>query len=162
MRQLYLLRHALAVERESGTEDCDRPLSRPGKKRMKEIARAIARLDLKLDLVLASPFQRARQTAGLLLDALDPTPPLTLTETLQPEAAVRQVIDLLEREHADHRRISLVGHEPHLSHLAAWLLTGRAGTWLELKKAGLVALSYATPGDATLHWLLTPSQLEAM
>jgi phosphohistidine phosphatase SixA len=59
----------------------------------------------------------------------------------------------------------LVGHEPDLSALASLLLTGGGGLTITLKKGGLCRLSaerLRVGRCASLEWLVTPSQLEAM
>ena len=62
---LYILRHGIAVER--GTpgyaKDADRPLTLEGERKLQLIAQAMKALDLAFDLILSSPYLRARQTA---------------------------------------------------------------------------------------------------
>ena len=64
---LYFLRHGIAVEPEEwqGSDD-DRPLTKEGIAKMKDAARAIADLALRIDVVVSSPLQRACTTATLV------------------------------------------------------------------------------------------------
>ena len=49
---LYLMRHAIAVEPDEFFEDRERPLSEKGRRRMGKIARNLEKLDLSFDLIL--------------------------------------------------------------------------------------------------------------
>ena len=64
---LYLLRHGIAVER--GTpgldKDADRSLTPKGERRLWRITEAMEALKLSFDLILSSPYLRARQTAEI-------------------------------------------------------------------------------------------------
>jgi phosphohistidine phosphatase len=58
--------------------------------------------------------------------------------------------------------VAIVGHEPHLSGLVTWLMTGQIDSRLELKKGAACLLRFERApgeGEATLRWALTPSQL---
>jgi phosphohistidine phosphatase SixA len=62
--------------------------------------------------------------------------------------------------------VSLVGHDPHLSVLAALLLAGPGATVnLALKKGGAFCLSCPgrpAPGKALLRWSVDPKILTAL
>ena len=66
--ELLLIRHAIAEERNSGdwSGDRERPLTSAGADRFRRIARVLATVWDPPDLVLASPYARAWQTAQLL------------------------------------------------------------------------------------------------
>ena len=58
--------------------------------------------------------------------------------------------------------VAIVGHEPHLSRLVAWLLTGKPSDFITMKKGGACLLEFekgARQSGGTLAWLLRPSQL---
>ena len=69
---LYLLRHGLAVPLDpaSFAKDSERPLTPEGRRKLEEVARAMVAMELAFDLVLSSPYLRARQTAELVVAAL--------------------------------------------------------------------------------------------
>jgi phosphohistidine phosphatase SixA len=71
---LFLLRHAIAVEPGalSGASDAARPLSPEGKEKMRKIARGMKALDLSFDLILSSPYVRARETAEIVAASSGP------------------------------------------------------------------------------------------
>jgi len=65
----------------------------------------------------------------------------------------------------DGERVVLVGHEPHLSSVISWFLSGSAGrSLLVLKKSQAVLLSTkkAAPGGAALVWSLPPRVLRKL
>ena len=67
--ELYLLRHAIAVEREHFCgEDRERPLTPAGIKKMRRIARGMKAMKLSFDLILTSPYERAKDTAALVAE----------------------------------------------------------------------------------------------
>jgi phosphohistidine phosphatase SixA len=55
--RLYLVRHGIASERlgPGVTRDADRPLTDEGKDEMRVVARGLARLNVKPDVVLCQP-----------------------------------------------------------------------------------------------------------
>ena len=60
MTHLYIVRHGIAVEPGTpGIPDDERLLTSKGEKRIRQIARGLVRLDLKLDRIVTSPLPRA-------------------------------------------------------------------------------------------------------
>jgi phosphohistidine phosphatase len=161
--ELYILRHAIAVER--GTpgykKDSDRPLTKEGEAKMRQIAEAMLGMELKFDLILSSPYVRAKQTAQIVANELDEE--VTFTDLLVPDGNALDLIAEINDEKP--QRVLLVGHEPDLSRLISVLVTGGSDAAIELKKGGLCKLTSEklTFGQcATLNWLLTPKQLRAL
>ena len=161
--EIYILRHGIAVER--GTrgyrKDSDRPLTKEGEEKTRQIATVLAAMDLQLDLILSSPFLRAKQTAEIVGEALGEE--VTFTDLLEPDANPSALIAEINDEKP--LRVMLVGHEPDLSQLISILITGQSNVSIELKKGGLCKLTSdkLTFGQcATLNWLLTPKQLRSM
>src|SRR5437016_2669513 len=70
--ELYVLRHAIAfTAAEAGVkQDAERPLSPDGREKMERIAAAMKKIDVEVDLILSSPFVRAKQTAAIAHDAV--------------------------------------------------------------------------------------------
>jgi phosphohistidine phosphatase len=161
---LYLLRHAIAVERETpGVEDdSKRELTPKGAAKMRRVARGMLALELKFNLILSSPYLRTRQTADIVADEFNARSILRFTDSLIPGAAGEQVIAEITKHHLKRENILLVGHEPLLSSLIATLISGDSTLDISMKKGGLCclttsALSYGR--CAVLEWLMYPSQL---
>jgi phosphohistidine phosphatase len=161
--EIYILRHGIAIERGAPgyKKDSDRPLTSEGEEKMHQIAAALLAMDLKFDLMLSSPYERASRTAQIVADELDDE--VTFTKFLEPEgnplALIGQIND------AGPERVLLVGHEPDLSRLISVLISGASDAAFELKKGGLCKMTtrkLSFGRCATLNWLLTPKQLRAL
>ena len=164
---LFLLRHGIAVERGTPgySRDSDRPLTPKGERRLANIADAMEAMGLTFDLILSSPYVRARQTAEIVADALGLKQKLEFSEALTPDGDAKALIAELNRLGPEPGNVLLVGHEPFLSALVSLLTTGEPRLALDFKKGGLCKLEAETlrPGRcATLAWLLTPRQMGLM
>jgi phosphohistidine phosphatase len=165
--KLLLVRHAVAEPRveEGGTQPDDalRALTARGRRRMEEIARALAWLSDPPDVLASSPLVRATETAAILADAFEGVTPVSVPE-LEPGAGPEAVVKWLRHLPADHT-VAAVGHEPDLSITASWLIAGRKDPVLTFKKGGACLIDLEDgvgQGAATLRWLLTPKQLRAL
>jgi phosphohistidine phosphatase len=144
---VFLVRHAVA---EDGEDDAARPLSRKGARRFAQTARGLVELELPIATVLHSPRLRAMQTAELLSAPFEAQLRVSAELDGPPSEAL---LDALTEGAA------LVGHEPHLSTLLAWLVTGdqRLARAFELKKGSVAWLSgEPRPGKMVLTALLPP------
>ena len=164
---LYIQRHAIAVDR--GTKgyetDSKRPLTGKGAEKMQGIAEGMLTLQLSFDRILSSPFVRARQTAGIVAEVLHETKKLEFTADLEPGGDPGRLIDLIGERHGPDSSILLVGHEPYLSGLISILVAGVQNPSITMKKGGLCKLRVAGlryGRCAVMEWLLTPHQLRLM
>ena len=164
---LYLLRHGIAAEPElAGFEpDSERPLTAKGEARLRVAARAMEELDLSFDLILSSPFLRAKQTAGIIVRSLKLRKKLAFSDDLTPVGNPRLLIQQLNQFRPEPENVLLVGHEPYLGKLVALLAAGNTSLEIDFKKGGLCKLEaeFLFYGRcAKLVWLLTPRQMELM
>ena len=166
--ELYLLRHAIAIDRGTesylGDADANRPLTDEGIRKMTEAARGMQRLALSFDLILSSPLPRAWETARIVASAVGNENRLVECPELAPEAPLGGVIDLL-RSHGKKESLLLVGHEPGLSRLVVHLLHAGSSECLEFKKGGLAKMRLGFPHgqpQGLLEWLLTPRILRTI
>jgi len=162
---IHILRHAVAVER--GTEgydrDSERPLTPDGKKKMEEIAGGMHALGLAFDLILSSPYLRARQTAEIVAGVFGGT--VEFSDHLSADGNAQELVRELRQRARDANSVLLVGHEPYLSGLISVLLSGNPRVGLTMKKGGLCKLSVQDlryGPCASLEWLLTPKQLRSL
>lgn len=164
---LYFLRHGIAVDRaDSGkpSDDRERALTPKGIKRMRKAAKGLVTLSLSFDRILTSPFERARQTAKIVAEALRSEDRLEEVQELAPDQSVQDLLSGLAKYSGD-KNILLVGHEPLLSSTVSFFLSGKAGAEVLLKKGGLCCLEVdgVPPREsAVLHWALTPKQLRLL
>lgn len=165
--ELYLLRHGLAVERgEPGfAEDSARPLTPKGRRQIRKSAAAIRKLAGRFDLILSSPYLRAKQTAEIAARELAAKGRLKLSNALAPGGSARNLCRQLAREKPIPEKVLLVGHEPDLSRLASLWASGQTTLQIDFKKGGLCKLETVAPHAgkcAVLCWLLTPKQIRRL
>jgi phosphohistidine phosphatase len=133
--KLLLVRHAEAAAVAATGLDADRPLTPKGHRQAARLASALVGWGETPTVVASSPWLRARTTA----EALRGDAPLVVVPELAAgdEAATARALAPLMGG-----RLVAVGHEPWLSALAAWLLTGRAaGMRVHFRKGAALALS---------------------
>ena len=164
---LYILRHGIAVDPGSPNypSDADRPLTPKGERKLQRITEAMQALDLSFDLILSSPYVRARQTAEIVAEACGARKKVEFTDSLVPGGSHKRLIDLLNNLKPPPENVLLSGHEPSLSGLISLLVSGEQGFSVVMKKGGLCKLSveHLKPGRcASLDWLLTPRQMALM
>lgn len=164
--KLYLIRHSNAVE--LGTQDFDddsqRPLTEKGREKMDGIASALQGLGLIPDLIVSSPYVRARQTAEILGKGLNYKGQIQLNEALIPMGDAETMIGEINEKYLVGELI-LVGHEPSMSLLISSLTAGNSDLAITMKKGSVCCLEaddLRVERRASLEWLLTPKILSAL
>ena len=158
---LYIIRHAIAVPRGAPEyeDDSQRPLTDKGRKKMNKIVKGFRQFGVELDMILSSPYVRARDTAKILANEFNMQDQIRFTDHLIPPADFKDLIDEVQEKY-DVDSLALVGHEPMLGELIGWLTTGNKDLMINFRKGGVCYLSaddlYRTY-RATLEWLLTPA-----
>jgi phosphohistidine phosphatase len=159
---VVVIRHGPAGDPEAwkaeGRDDRLRPLTSDGKKDMREAAFGLATLQPQVDIVATSPLVRAVQTAELIASQFGCK--VVTVDALTPDQEPSKALDWLRTLPSD-QTAALVGHEPHLSSLVSYMLAGKTGSFVELKKGGacLLEAKSASPGSSILKWLLTRREL---
>lgn len=136
---LYIVRHAEAVPRGApGMPDEKRPLTPEGQKDFRQTARWLKNSGVRFDRLYFSPWLRAAATAEMLMPLVIEEAVSTVELTRSPRQA------LLEAFQGE--TVGVVGHEPYLSELLAWLLFDdrSAASRFDLKKGGVAHL-HGTP-----------------
>lgn len=161
---LYLMRHGIAIDREDPNcpPDPERFLTKKGMEKTRAVAQGLRALGIKPDVMLASPFVRAVQTAEVTAAALGfARDRIRRTETLifghKPAELFRELAKVRGKE------IMCFGHAPHLDEVIAFALGCRAPI-TSLKKAGVACLELeatSAPRGALL-WLHTPRSLRIL
>lgn len=156
--RLYFLRHGKAENRTDWSgADASRPLTTEGEEAMRREAKSLRAMDLALDVVVTSPFARARRTAEIVCDELGLSGRLVDDERLAGGFDVRR-LEQVAAAHAGAEAIMVVGHEPDFSATVAELIGGGD---IVFKKGGLARVDVTAPvaGGGRLVWLLTPPLL---
>jgi phosphohistidine phosphatase len=165
--KLFLLRHAPAEPLGSDrlATDEKRALTLEGMDKMRQAAAGMKAFGLKFEVILSSPYLRARQTAEIAAKALRLSKRLQFTVNLAVGAKSVALVSEIQLRHPSASTVLLVGHEPFLSHLASWLLSGRETLGIHFRKGGLMCLEIERikPGQcAILEWFMTPGQMVRM
>ena len=145
---LILWRHADA---EDGVPDSSRKLTAKGEKQAQQMGQWLkARLPEKFKLI-ASPAKRAQQTAQALSKTFD------TDKTISPGADAISVLTASGWPGAK-GAVVVVGHQPTLARVAAFLLAGEEADW-SMKKGSSWWISNRTRQDETqtiLRVMMTP------
>lgn len=162
---LYLVRHAIAAERGDGAfpNDDERPLTPDGIHKFRLASQGLAELGMKPGRIVSSPLLRARQTAEILRDIVAKDVSITISPALSPGAEYGAIVKAIAPYSED--EVAVVGHEPHLSGLASYLLVGGDSAVLEFKKGAVARLKFperAAPGAGSLEWLIQPGALRLL
>lgn len=135
---LYLIRHASA--RHPNTvyhDDSERPLDDKGFLQSTTLLEYMRKMDVGFDYVCSSPYSRALQTAK-------PLKSITKNKQIITESLVSFDFRALIEELKSLKRaktVAMVGHEPYMSSLASYILTGREHHLnIRFKKAAVMHL----------------------
>jgi phosphohistidine phosphatase len=163
--RLLVVRHAIAEDREafarSHKDDAARPLTAEGRRKMERGAAGLHELVPELELLAASPFTRAFETAEIIAKAYGGGLRVERVPALAPGGGVGRVVEWLASLRTA-GTVAAVGHEPDLSQLVCALLAGSDGPFLELRKGAACLLEFPGPvakSGATLDWFLGPKHL---
>ncbi len=150
----------MAAERgEEFPDDSKRPLTSEGIARLRKEAKALEGLGVSFDQILSSPLVRARQTADVFAEELKGKPPIANTDALTPAGSPGAVIQELAK-HMRKASIALVGHEPNMGELAAFLIGAKVP--LPFKKGAICRIDFSVfppKGKGELCWFVTPKML---
>jgi len=117
--RIYLVRHGDAVPEEDAGSDRDRWLSSRGREAARVLGRLLREQRIEPMTIVCSPLPRAVQTAELLAASLDYLGAISswrcLEPSAQPTVAAAQIAALPGAT-------IVVGHEPSISALGAFLL----------------------------------------
>jgi phosphohistidine phosphatase len=117
--RIYLVRHGDAVHEDEAGSDRDRWLSPRGREAARILGRLLRDTRVEPDAIVCSPLPRAVQTAELLAQSLDFIAHIPSWRCLEPSAQPRVAANLLA---AAGNSVIVVGHEPSISALGAFLL----------------------------------------
>jgi phosphohistidine phosphatase len=125
------------------------------------VARGLARIVRRPDVLLTSPLPRARATAEIAALAFE-----RIVPRHEPALALENVDGIIAalKTQPPGATVALVGHEPVLSELLARLLSASDGERLAFEKGGaaLVDLPDGPAAAGRLIWFLPPRALRAV
>jgi len=159
---IYFLRHASAGEHlVNPKKDEKRALDKEGIEQCGYVGRALAALEVQVDVIISSPLKRATQTASLVGNEMGYEGKLQIESTLRPAATFADFRRLLEK-YASQESIMVVGHNPNLSQFLGTVISeSGCEASVDLKK-GAVARVDMRRTSGTLLWCLTPKTLRTL
>src|SRR5881275_2483942 len=147
--KLYFLRHGEADWPNWKEPDDERPVTKRGKREMRDVAKFLARLKVRPTLIVTSPLPRASQTAEIAADYLKAK--LREDESLAPGFGMSELRTVLKRHRS--KVLMLVGHEPDFTSV----IGGLTDASLKLSKAGVALLDIDPEAEeGKLLWLFPP------
>lgn len=151
--KLYLLRHGIADHPDWTAPDSGRPLNVEGIDSLRKYGKRLTRWGVEPDLILHSPYVRARQTAEIVASGIDATSRLREEARAAPGFSLDRLARILE-EHAAESSLMLVGHNPDFEEVASALI---GGARIKFGKGAMCCIE--TGGGAsptgTLKWFAT-------
>jgi phosphohistidine phosphatase len=149
---LYLVQHA---EAKSEAEDPTRDLTEKGKLDIEAVAHHVKRLHVQVSQILHSGKARAKSTATILGNHLQPSGGISEAPGLAPMDAPEIWAKRIAKMDED---IMLVGHLPHLGRLAALLMSGdKERKVVNFQMGGAVRLQLMEAGQWALDWMIVPN-----
>lgn len=135
--EIYLIRHGIAAERGTYTDDAERPLVKEGRSKTARVAKRLGDLGVNFEVILTSPLVRAQETALILQDQ-GLSDRLEIFEPLTPQGQLEAWLDWYKQQQP--RVVALVGHQPDLGDWAETLVWGSSKSQILLKKAGIIGI----------------------
>lgn len=155
MTTLYLVRHGIADSYSPTGQDSGRHLTPEGERRIERIGTALHNRSILPDMIIASPYTRAQQTAAILAAKVEYSHAIESDQRLIPVATPRTVHTFLQ-EWKDKDSLMLVGHEPWMSSAVTLLIaTGILAIAYEPGSVCCVNIERLHPPGGSLRWFLT-------
>lgn len=141
MKSLYIARHAKSSWDHPGLEDYQRPLSEQGKKRSRYIVDYLQQHDVKIDIIMSSHAERARETAKIIARAINyPEQNIVISKNIyfgNADTMFNYFYDLSE----DVQSLMFVGHNPTFTYFANHFLSKKLDN---LPTSGIVCIEFET------------------
>lgn len=144
----------------AGLSEEARPLTIDGGQRLARATAMLPGVEPQLQAVLASPLERALQSARLLAQAYGIA--VTRAELLRPGTPPATLDAGLERFAGSPAPVVLVGHEPDLGLIAGWWLCGTEAPLLHFGKGTIGGFDFESapgPGAGRLRYLVPEAVL---
>lgn len=139
MKELFIIRHAKSSWKDSSMRDFDRPLNDRGKKDAPNMGDRLMMKNIKPDLIVSSPANRAKTTANIIAEKVQYGSDKIQYNADIYGASVAEMIKLINRLDDRHQRVFLFGHNPTFTELAEELSNEHFGN---LPTCGIVGLQF--------------------
>ncbi len=166
MKNVYLVRHGKAESVTIETTDFKRSLIERGTVEARIVAARMHLLGLDPDLIVASPAQRALQTARIFAEETGYVKRNIVTRKTLYDQLPDAVFDILQTVDDEKSSVMIVGHNPTIEEVASLLVKGHG---LTVPTSGVVAVRCKvdnwggiSPGSGKLLEMLAPGKLPGL
>lgn len=162
--ELYIIRHATAVEANAYISDENRYLSDKGKKEAQMMGTFLKALKLCFNVVLSSPLIRAVDTAKLLIkfSGSEGASKIEICDFLLPGAHFQNLAQELKK-YENEKRIAILGHSPDVNNIISKICFQSDVTGVKLKNCAIAFIDEVTLGktlSGKLRWIIEPDLLQ--
>jgi phosphohistidine phosphatase len=117
MKRIYLVRHAKSSWKDPRLTDINRPLNKRGKKDAPFMGDQLNKNQIKPDLILSSPANRAKNTALIISEKIcHPAKKIVFKDELY-EASERKLLDFIKKLDERIDSVMIFAHNPGLTQL---------------------------------------------
>ena len=162
VKQLIIIRHAIAEDPTTDKSDSERVLTLKGIERMKRAAKGLKKICPEIQAVVTSPYSRATATAEIIASTYGLKDILT-TSYLEPGKDRTALLRKLNQ--LPYESIAIIGHQPDLGLFANLLINGNLYSPFNLKKGGMIMISVQDGlmrASSELQWFMSPKQLRML
>lgn len=162
--KIYIFRHGIALDRDEAlikkVEDAGRPLTEKGRERNQQMLNWFKQQEISIEAMVVSPYLRAVQTSVQLKDIVKGKTFSGVVELI-PSAPPQAFVQWTKAHAKNLTNILVIGHEPQLTCLASWLVSGSQVSNIDLKKSGCICLEVESllelgPRSAIIKWIIGP------
>lgn len=139
MKTLYIMRHPHKEVAIPNQDDFDIKLSKEGIEEAKNIAQKLNSLNIKPDLIVASPASRTKTTAEIVSEILEYNKSIMYNEVLF-QAYVNELFETITYTFDTVNSLLLIGHNPSLTALTITLDVYRQ----EIKPGEVIKVEFDT------------------
>lgn len=143
-KTLYLVRHAKSSWTDMSLGDFNRPLNKRGLRDAPEMGKRLKDRKIMPGIILCSPAQRARQTAGLLFKDMGGSMDTIQFDEQIYEASADTLMDLIRNLPDNSASAMIIGHNPSMG----WLANQLADSHMDR----MPTCAIATLELETSHW----------
>ncbi|MGD9210879.1 MAG: phosphohistidine phosphatase SixA [Desulfobacteraceae bacterium] len=148
---IYLVQHGKSLSKEV---DPEKGLSQEGTAQVKRIAQVAQSYCIRVSKILHSGKKRAKQTAEIFANQLNPKEGV---EKINGIAPLDNVVDFAENLNLKSNQM-IVGHLPFMSHLISYLVMGSVNPPIfNVQNGGIICLDQDVEYDSVvIKWALMP------
>lgn len=156
--EIYLMQHGPNLQKDVDPEES---LSPEGETQIATAGRAMKRMGLHVDVIIASTKKRSWQTAAIVAQELGLSPEkIVRTDLVKPLTAPEETVRFL-KQYAEGKGVLVVGHLPSLAEVASALLTAGSKASIQFERGGIgrIDVDSLPTHEGRLRWYLTPQHL---